>query len=59
MDPEWHFGSTVVAASWGDNGRVGEIRATGPKGCPDTGVCPGMGLREIPVCEDNRSAVHS
>jgi hypothetical protein len=47
MDPEWHFGSQVVVAFWADNGRVGEIRATGPKSCTDTGVCPGMGLREV------------
>jgi hypothetical protein len=47
MDLEWHFGSTVVVAFWGDNGRVGEIRATGPKSCTDTGVCPGMGLHEV------------
>ena len=47
MDPEWHFGSKVVVAFWGDNGRVAEIRATGPTSCTDTGVCPGMGLSEI------------
>jgi len=46
LDPEWHFGTKVVVAFWDRGERVVEIHATDPASCTDTGVCPGMDLRE-------------
>lgn len=46
LDPEWHFGTKVVVAFWDGGERVAEIRATDPTSCTDTGVCPGMSLRD-------------
>lgn len=47
LDPEWHFGTGLVVAFWDRGERVAEIRATGPSMCTNTGVCPGMSLREL------------